>query len=67
MERNLSSPFISKTPKYTCYHVKKRICVYCDLNDIDDKLNHLLKCSCLNDLRQTVIQNIFRVQVLCLN
>jgi len=46
---------------------KKRICVYCDLNDIDDKLNLLLKCSCLNDLRQTVIQNIFRVQVLCLN
>jgi len=46
---------------------KKRICVYCDLNDIDDELNLLLKCSCLNDLRQTVIRNIFRVQVLCLN
>ena len=31
------------------------ICVYCDLNDIDDELHRLLKCSCLNDLRQTFI------------
>ena len=30
------------------------ICVYCDLNDIDDELHRLLKCSCLNNLRYTI-------------
>jgi len=33
----------------------ERICVYCDLNDIDDELHFSLKCPCLNDLRQTFI------------
>jgi len=33
----------------------ERICVYCDLNDIDDELHLLLKCPCLNNLRQTFI------------
>ena len=28
---------------------------YCDLNDIDGELHLLLKCPCLNDLRQTFI------------
>ena len=29
------------------------VCMYCDLNDIDDELQLLLKCLCLNDFRQT--------------
>ena len=33
----------------------ERICVYCDLNDIDDELHLLLKCPCLNNLRHTFI------------
>ena len=33
----------------------ERICVYCDLNDIDDELHLLLKCPCLNNLRLTFI------------
>mgnify|MGYP000078380843 CR=1 FL=1 len=31
----------------------------CDLNDIDDELNLLLKCPCLNDLRQTFIPRYY--------
>ena len=38
---------------------KKRICVYCDLNDIDDELNLLLKCHCLNNLRLTLIPRYY--------
>jgi len=36
-----------------------RICVYCDLNDIDDELNLLLKCPCLNNVRQTLIPRYY--------
>jgi len=30
----------------------ERICVYCDLNDLTGELHLLLKCPCLNELRQ---------------
>ena len=39
----------------------ERICVYCDLNDIDDELHLLLKCPCLNDLRQTFITRYYYI------
>ena len=38
-----------------------RICVYSDLNDIDDELHLLLKCPCLNDLRQTFITRYYYI------
>jgi len=37
----------------------ERICVYFDLNDIDDELHLLLKCPCLNNLRQTFDQRCY--------
>ena len=36
---------VNRTPR------NERICVYCNLNDIDDELHFLCKCPCFNDLR----------------
>ena len=37
----------------------ERICVYCDLNDMDEELHLLLKCPCLNNLRNTFIPTYY--------
>ena len=37
----------------------ERICVYCDVNYIDEELHLLLKCPCLNNLRQTFIPRYY--------
>ena len=55
-----SHPLIIQTWRYGNDRLPRneRICVYCDLNDIDDELHILFKGPCLNNLRQTFIQDI---------